>query len=360
MSNIRTIIVEAADSRGVLSFERFMGLALYCPNFGYYERKDAQVGQSGDFFTSVSVGSFFGELLATQFAEWLEALGGGGQILEAGAHDGQLAADILGWLQAHRPRVFESLEYWLLEPSERHRETQESKLRSFADKVRWFKDWEALPSEGVRGLIFSNELLDAMPVKRLGWDAAGQKWFEWAVAVRDRDFTWTKMATDRRPGTAMWTPSAELLKVLPDGFTTEVGEVAANWWRAAARYLRKGKLLAFDYGLTQEEFFTPERKDGTLRAYYRHHLETDLLARPGEQDITGQVNFTAIRETGEAEGLETETFETQAGFLTGIVNAACERNPATAEWMARNSRAFQTLTHPEHLGRPFRVLVQAR
>jgi SAM-dependent MidA family methyltransferase len=338
-----------------------MELALYCPKFGYYERQDGPIGRRGDFFTSVSVGSLFGELLAMRFSEWLDSTAGGGrQILEAGSHDGQLAADILQWLLKHRRDLYEALEYWILEPSGHRRTAQEKTLRDFAGKVRWFESWDALPASGVRGIIFSNELLDALPVRRLGWDATTKQWFEWGVALSGSDFVWTKLPADDEliAKTNRWHLPSELLELLPDKFTTEFCQAASNWWSRAASSLKQGKLLAFDYGLEQEDFFRPERKDGTLRAYYRHHLNTDLLARPGEQDITVQVNFTAIREAGEERGLTTESMEMQARFLTEILRAASQKNPEYVKFTSQQARAFQTLTHPEHLGRSFRVLVQ--
>jgi SAM-dependent MidA family methyltransferase len=339
-----------------------MELALYCPNFGYYERPDVLPGRRGDFFTSVSVGTLFGELLAIRFAEWLEAAPDSKrQILEAGSHNGQLAADILGRLLKYWPDLFAMVEYWILEPSPQRRAAQEKTLRDFAGRVRWFNSWDALPATGVRGIIFSNELLDAFPVRRLGWDATGKRWFEWGVALNGNDFIWAKLPADDAL-TAEISQShipAELLQFLPDGFTTEFGQ-AANWWLQAARSLKQGKLLTFDYGLEREEFFRPERRDGTLRAYYRHHLNTDLLARPGEQDITAQVNFSAIREAGESAGLGTEALISQGGFLTEIVREMCRNNPSRAAWISERNREFQTLTHPDHLGRSFRALVQRR
>src|SRR5215472_13342556 len=125
----------------VISFARFMELALYCPETGYYETKKHIVGQRGDFITSVATGPLFGQLLAYQFAEWLEpvirAQGAGGRIVEAGAHTGQLAGDILAWLQANRPQLFDQIEYVIVEPSPRRREWQRETLAAFGKRVRW-------------------------------------------------------------------------------------------------------------------------------------------------------------------------------------------------------------------------------
>ena len=339
-----------------------MELALYCPNSGYYERPDTLVGRRGDFFTSVSIGSLFGELLAHRFALWLASTPGSKrQILEAGGHDGRLAADILKCLQEQQPDAFETLEYWLLEPSPNRRAAQKKMLGTFSGKVRWFESWDVLPADGVRGVIFSNELLDAMPVRRAGWDAAQKEWFEWGVALSGEKFIWIKMPADDELLTEIisWNLPPGLLQVLPDGFTTEVGQAAMTWWRRAASCLKEGKLLTFDYGLEREEFFAPERKEGTLRAYYRHHLETDLLARPGEQDITAQVDFTGVREVGSRAGLGGGSLSTQEQFLTRLLQEISRVTPSGMDW-ARWSRAFQTLIHPEHLGRSFRVLLQER
>ena len=154
--------------------------------------------------------------------------------------------------------------------------------------------------------------------------------------------------------------SAELVAVLPDGFSTEVCPLANRWWRNAARWLRHGRLLSIDYGLTEEEFFAPHRAQGTLRAYSRHHLAHDLLAQPGEQDLTAHVNFSALQQTGEQTGLETEGLSTQSQFLMPIFALAQKGDNELGELTSERARQFQTLTHPEHLGRSFRVLVQRR
>src|SRR5207245_4088656 len=109
-----------------------------------------------------------------------------------------------------------------------------------------------------------------------------------------------------------------------------------------------------------EDFFVPERKEGTSRAYYQHRLSSDALAHPGEQDLTAHVNFSALQAAGEAAGLKTEALLTQGQFLTEIAARIWERGAGFGEWSPERTRQFQTLTHPEHLGRPFRVLVQSR
>jgi SAM-dependent MidA family methyltransferase len=379
MNSLAEIIRAEATQRGVLPFARFMELALYHPEFGYYETQKHSPGRRGDFYTSVSTGELFGQLLACQFSKWLEAEAGSRKpevrIVEAGAHDGKLAGDILRWLQLERPNLFDHIEYGIVEPSTRRRAWQRETLKMFAPRVRWFSDFQelarqaatkpAIPHSEFRapnlsGIIFSNELLDAFPVHRFGWDAENKKWFEWGVAVARDALIWARIEKSERdlPSSIFHLPSS-LLNVLPDGYTIETSPAAESWWREAAGVLARGKLLAIDYGLTGDEMFSPARPRGTLRAYSRHHANDDLLANPGDQDLTAHVNFSAIRNAGENAGLTTEFFGSQTKFLVEIL-AMAEKNNSPAKWSANQKRQFQTLTHPEHLGRAFRVLVQSR
>ena len=371
------IIRREIAERGVLSFARFMELALYCPNSGYYETKKDSPGRRGDFYTSVSAGELFGQLLAFQFAEWLEELRRSRVmchsslcLVEAGAHDGRLARDILTWLQSARPKLFEQIGYCIVEPSARRRKWQGEMLKNFAPRVRWFDNLQTIclltPNSELRtpnlsGIIFSNELLDAMPVHRFGWDAAKKLWFEWGISLENGNFVWTKIQNPElySPSSIFHLPSS-LLGVLPDDYTIEISPAAENWWREAANALERGRLLTIDYGLTNDELFSPGRTRGTLRAYFRHHATDDLLANVGGQDLTAHVNFSVIQPAGEACGLKTEVFSTQAQFLTKIAGKIFKNPGSFGEWDAKQTRQFQTLTHPEHLGRAFRVLVQSR
>jgi SAM-dependent MidA family methyltransferase len=362
-------------TQGVISFARFMELALYCPDCGYYEKEKDTLGRAGDYYTSVSVGSLFGELLARQFADWADDLdaGEGFSVVEAGAHDGQLAVDILAWLERRRPDLVARLTYWLVEPSPRRLAWQREKVARFGDRVRWTASLGVFAEQGaaspVNGVIFCNELLDAMPVHRWGWDAARQSWFEWGVGLANGAFVWERMPELRtRPneldaveqaGEPAGVPE-ELRAVLPDGFVLETCPAAAAWWRDAARALRRGKLMALDYGFAGPERFTPERPTGSLRAYFQHQVSEDLLSQPGMQDLTAHVDFTLIRELGEREGLRTERLVTQGQFLTEVLERAIRGQTDADAWDGKRARAFHTLTHPEHLGRSFRVLVQAR
>ncbi|TAK97893.1 MAG: hypothetical protein EPO07_12560 [Verrucomicrobia bacterium] len=346
-----------------------MELALYCPEYGFYEKEADTVGWGGDFYTSVSVGGLFGQLLAFQFAEWFGNLPIADcrlPIVEAGAHDGKLAWDILGWLREHRPALFERVEYCIIEPSPRRRAWQTKTLESFGTKVRWLSDLSALARHDAAGgqIIFANELLDAMPVHRLGWDATKRAWFEWGVGLSENRFVWQRLnqVAENSLVERSWLAALpeELLSVLPDGYVVEISPAAEQWWSEAARSIASGWLLTFDYGFTTEELLRPERREGTLRSYRQHRLVPDVLADPGKQDITAHVNFSAIQSAGEAAGLTTESFEVQGRFLTKLAARLWHQTGGTDRLSEAGRRQFQSLTHPQNLGQSFRALVQRR
>jgi SAM-dependent MidA family methyltransferase len=343
-------IHDAIRDHGPISFAHFMDIALYSPD-GYYE-KQKQIGREGDFYTSVSVGPLFGELLARQMAVWLWQMERP-TIVEAGAHDGRLARDILNWLSVNERALFDRLEYAIFEPSVQRLEWQRQTLATFENRVSWHHNLFTFPK--FSGVLFSNELLDAMRFHRLIWDKPRRQWMEKMVGLSNGKLVWVRRDLSEKCRQVVPLLSDDLADVLPMGFTIDVSPDASFWWSWMAGRLKQGRLIAIDYGLVEEEFFRPDRFNGTARAYFKHHVSDDLLANPGEQDITAHVNWSAIQRTGEQEGLETETFGSQEQFIMNIVKTIPEQN-----WSAEQIKQLKTLTHPSFLGRAFRVLVQKR
>lgn len=375
MSEISIILHKELESGGFIPFSRFMELALYCPNLGYYERPESAPGRAGDFFTSVSVGPLFGRLLAAQLGEWLTELGDGPlQLVEAGAHYGRLALDILSVLEAEaasgRAPYWPRLEYWILEPSARRRTWQADRLRPFAQRIRWFDGPDRLSRRSIRGVIFSNELIDAFPVARLWWSSPARDWLEMGVKAGPQGWQWTPLPPDVVRVSSLLLAAGlevppELGALLPDGFTLDLAEGAGRWWAEAAAALEHGKLMTIDYGGPAESLLHPSRAGGTLRAYRRHRPAIDPLSDPGEQDLTSHVNFSELIRAGEAAGLESEPMQSQGQFLHAIAGriwagVEAHPNPDPVPIPPAEIRQFQTLTHPEHLGRRFQVLVQTR
>lgn len=358
---------ELAQAGGPLPFAWFMERALYDPEAGYYEQSPQIVGRKGDFYTSVSVGPLLGELLGFQFADWLAELPGPEVLLiEAGAHQGQLAADLLEFLSRHAPSQAARVRLCLVEPSHRRRAWQEETLARWRPKIDWVDSLTELRARlpGRPGILYANELLDAFPVHRVVWNHALQHWQELGVGLEGDDFAWQPLSPpcpeakggieqlQRLPG--------ELLAVLPDGFCTELAPAAASWWREAAQSLSAGWLVTLDYGLEAEEFLLPQRAEGTLRTYSRHRPGAAPLLDPGTQDLTAHIHWTELKDQAEAEGWTTEHLTPQRRWLTELMSRTLKSPNRFPDWEAARVRQFQTLTHPEHLGQAFRVLVQRR
>jgi SAM-dependent MidA family methyltransferase len=369
MTEPGAILRAEIEANGRVSFARFMELALYAPGTGYYERPAGLIGRRGDFYTSVSVGPMFGERLAVRFGTWLETLGAGRvRLVEAGAHDGRLAGDILTHFQVRFPGLRERLEYVLLEPSARRQAWQAANLERWGGALTWVRAVEDLGTGAVTGLIFGNEFLDALPVHRVGWDAAAGRWFEWGVTWEEGRFAWSRGGTAAEPATlspalhaALAAEYGELLDpgveaVLPDGYSVELHPAAVTWWSRAATALGRGWLVGIDYGFTGGEEVRPERRHGTLRAYVGHRQVEAVLDQPGAQDLTAHVPFRALEAAGETAGLRTSGLFSQAAFLVESL-----RGDASVDgWSPAARRQFATLIHPQHLGERFRVLVQQR
>ena len=346
---------EIATAGGAIPFHRFMERALYEPGLGYYERDPGNVGRAGDFYTSVSVGPLFGELLAFHLASRLARLAEDGpvSIVEVGAHGGQLAADLLDALDRLAPSLAPRIGYQVVEPSETRRTWQARALERFGERVQW---QTTLPGN-VRGVILSNELLDAFPLRRGRWRKASRRWAEQGVRWTGTRFDWVDLPG---PAPVEWALPEALAEVLPEGFAHEDCPGAENWWRLAAGSLREGILLTCDYGHATDGLPDPNRPEGSLRGYRRHRHVEDLLESPGEVDLTAHVDFSRIRQAGEAAGLTTVMDGTQAVFLTEIFRETLNAPERFGVWTPARVRSFQTLTHPQHLGRAFRTLVQER
>ena len=337
------------EASGSLSFADFMAAALYEPNLGYYARGLGQTGRGGDFYTSVSVGPLFGRLLANRFVTWWSVAGSpeAWRIVEVGAHDGTLAGDVLKEISALDSKAFDALEYLILEPLERLRETQLEALAGFAGMVRIVEDPVGL--EPLDGIVFGNEVLDALPFRIV--EKREDRWVERRVGMGDSaEFAWKDGELD--PG--------RLPKILTDGsvkfptsYRTEVRDFAG--FLQPFRMLLKSGLLVFpDYGYARPEYFHPDRTTGTLRTFSKHQAAEDPLVRPGQIDITAHVDFTTLAEQAISLGFRPTCFQSQGSWLTGLARdwlLAQEGNPGVA-----GLRQFQSLTHPGHLGSRFQVI----
>ncbi len=333
---------------GPIPFREFMDAALYDPQHGYYTSGRARIGRGGDFFTSVSIGPLFGALLARQFAEMWTRLGEPTEftIVEQGAHRGEFARDVLTSLRVNAPACFAAARYQIVEPSDALRSAQSEALGEF--DASWSPSLEAVPA--FTGLHFSNELPDAFPVHAVVWD--GVAWRETYVAVEAGRF----VSIARDIVSAPLCAALAQLPAVPAGYRTEVNLAALEWIDALAARLTRGFALVIDYGFSRAEYYRPERTAGTLTGYAQHRRVEDLLAAPGETDLTAHVDFTALAERACDAGLRVAGFTDQHHFIVALgalhFPATIPDSPASQ----RELRAFKTLMHPQMLGRSFQVL----
>jgi SAM-dependent MidA family methyltransferase len=341
---LANIIRGAIAQTGPVPFDWFMQQALYHPEFGYYSSGQCQIGRRGDYFTNVSVGPLFGGLLAAQFAEIWEILGRPGDftIVEQGAHHGDFARDVLEAIRKCSPDFFSAMRFCVIEPFPVLEARQKERLRDFAEKLTWRKLVSDL--EPFTGIHFSNELIDAMPVRLVCRDGK-ENWKERLVDSCGESFAFvTQSIADEKL-------RVHLEKVSRSGdgiYETEVNLAALDWIEAVGRKLIRGFVLAVDYGYARAEFYAPERTKGTLQCRAGHRVVSSPLVEIGRADITAHVDWTTIVEHAEQQGLALIGFTDQHHFVTGLLDNFAPRE--------NERRALQTLLHPELLGTRFQYL----
>lgn len=355
MNALSAMLAARIHAAGPLTFAEFMAAALYHLKHGYYASGRAEIGRGGDYFTNISVGPLFGRLLMRQFAEMWERLERPAifPIVEQGAHAGDFAFDVLEGARDLEPAFFAAVHYAIVELLPAQAARQRTRLAGFADKVTWVETAAALPP--FEGVHFSNELIDAFPVHRVHF--VGGEWREQRVDFQDGHFVWIDAPL---AGEALRAHVAALPNDLPAGYTTEVNLLAAPWISEVAARLRRGWVLAIDYGYPRTEYYRPERTGGTLSAYAKHQRVDDPLSAPGEIDLTAHVDFSALAEAARSAGLEVAGFTDQHHFMVGLARLhfrdAEEMTPARE----KEQRAFKTLMHPNLMGTAFKAICFAK
>ena len=355
---LKEMIVARIASEGAISFREFMALALYHPSLGYYSSWRGKMGRDGDYLTSPEVSPMFGLLIGLQLQEMWAEMGRPSrfQVVEVGAGTGALCHDLLRWMRRSAPGLFRAVDYVIVEVSSFLVERQRMSLEGepeVGERVRWL---EVLPLE-IEGCVLSNELLDSMPVHRVGVQDSRLK--EVFVAWDDRCFVEELGA----PALAVEAYFQRLGLLPGEGCRAEVNLDALAWMERAAGALRRGYLLTLDYGYEAPEMFAPWRREGTLACFHLHTINDDPYARLGRQDMTSHVDFTSLRRVGEAAGLQTLGLISQADFLArlgiaDLVSSLNEGEMGLEEYYARR-RAATELLDPAGLGR-VRILLQSK
>ena len=329
------------DNNNPIGFDIFMNLALYHHQFGYYRSHKTIFGHKGDFITAPETSDLFGFCLAKQCKQVLNQ----GNILEFGAGSGILAAQILFELgrQNSLPE-----KYFIIELSAQLKKIQQETLKrtlpEIYDRVEWLTE---LPTN-FKGVVIANEVLDAFPVKRV--TLSNNHFYELGVDFKDNCFQWKRF---EYPYLESVVPNGD---DLPEGYTTEISLQSDGWIKSLYNLMSEGVVLLIDYGMSQSEYFHPQRSDGTVKCFHKHKSNNNPFIHIGDQDITASVNFTDIAKSSIDAGFKVDGFSTQSMFLIslGIENFLIEEKDKKNK--IKLAQEIKQLVMPGAMGEVFKVM----
>jgi SAM-dependent MidA family methyltransferase len=344
-----------------MSFRDWMQAALYDEHEGYYCRSDLdRQGRAGDYRTAPETSPLFAATFARYFAKLFRELGSppSWTILEAGAGSGEFARGVLSGLKSNYPDVFRATRYAIDEISPDCRTRVALSLSEFSDRVEFLKVAEvAEPTANL--IIFSNELIDAFPVHRVSLHHGTLR--ELCVGLDESDFVWVECDPNER--VVEYCQRHDLN--LAENQIIEINLDAENFILQAGSMIETGFLITVDYGAERSELLSdPQRHSGTLRAFHRHQMIEDVLAKPGEHDLTTTVDWTQIKEAGERVGLQTVRHESLNRFLLdeGLLEEVTRlvNNHQSDAHALHISTSAREMIMPHGMAASFQVLVQTK
>jgi SAM-dependent MidA family methyltransferase len=355
---LAALLAERIRQFGPITFAEYMRECLYHPVHGYYSQAESR--RFADYYTSVDVSPIFGLLLARQFAEMWEVLGfpGDFHLVEAAAGPGRLAGHILDFARAELPAFYEALRYVAVERSPARCVQMASNLRPHIAQGHCQATIE-IPRKIAAGCVFSNELIDALPVHRvLQREGELQEIF---VACRGDSFADLLMPLSTCAVAEYF--SAQQIQLM-EGQQAEAALEACDWIIEVGRRLDRGFVLTVDYGHEAAELFGTHHRAGTVLAYAHHRASEEFYEAPGRQDLTAHANFTALRQWGQRTGLEALGLVSQTAFLLALGHRN-EFADLYEEGMGESQRVrarlqLKTLIFPEGMGERFQVLIQQK
>ncbi|WP_201315356.1 SAM-dependent methyltransferase [Dyella sp. EPa41] len=357
-----THLREEIAAHGAMPFSQYMERCLYAPGLGYYSAGKTKFGEAGDFVTAPELGSLFAQCVVNATYPVIGLLGDDADFLELGGGSGSFAEAALKAFAAAGtlPR-----RYFILEPSADLRDRQRERLSGalpaeiFA-RVSWL---DRPPEQDWRGVLFANEVIDALPTTRFAM-RAGEVYEEYVALDGEGRLMRVDRPADMLVSGAVRHVERDLETSFPDGYRSEILPQLPYWIQAIAGSLSAGLMLFMDYGYVRREFYLPERADGTLMAHYRHRAHSDPLYLPGLNDLTASVDFTALAEAGNGAGFGVAGYLSQAQFLIGsglqeAFESAYEQAPDEAT-RYRLAQEVKKLTLPDQMGERFQAMLFAR
>jgi len=353
---------EQIAAHGPLSFAQYMERCLYTPGLGYYSAGKTKFGEAGDFVTAPELGELFARCVVTAVQPVLALLGDEADFLELGGGSGSFAEATLNAFSASSmlPR-----RYLILEPSADLRERQRERLAAALPADVYARvDWlDRPPEHDWRGVLFANEVIDALPTTRFAM-RHGEVYEEHVALDGNGQLMRVDRPADALVAGAVRHVERDLGADFTDNYRSEILPQLPYWIQAVAGALQAGVMLFIDYGYVRREFYLPERNDGTLMAHYRHRSHSDPLYLPGLNDLTASVDFTALAEAANSAGFDVAAYLPQAQFLiaSGLQQAFEGAYTEAVDEAARYRLAQEVkrLTLPEQMGERFQAMLLAR
>lgn len=364
-SELARIIGSLIKDKGPITFAGFMELALYHPEFGYYTSGKEVWGGGGDYITNADAGPVFTKLVAKQIEEMWRALSKPQDftLIEAGGGRGIILKGILSSLKESFPALFDAVKVVMVERSTRldggcHGLDGLDGARLDGKTVDCYNDISSVGNVN-SGVIFTNELLDALPFHRVVGGPSGIK--EVFVDI-DSDNGGFKDAAGEPSTERLGEYFAVLDMDLAEGQEAEVSLKSIEWIKEAGALIDKGFVISIDYGLPARDLFSPHRQGGTLLCHYRHTINDDPYRSVGFQDITAHVDFTSVVKAGLECGLLLTGFTNQPHFLMGLgiaeeLEEVTDDSAQSLEAITHN-QSIKELIMPGSAGENFKVLVQ--
>ena len=349
---ILDIILEKEDL--FLPYEMFIEMALYDPDEGYYHRRKDKFGVNGDFYTSVTMSSVFGEFLGKWAGKKLAGSNLPPIICELGGGTGKMAHHFLKGLEIQNPQMASEAIYYIVESSYYHRDFI-MEIAAKDQRIQLLSSLKDMPV--IEGIIFSNEFFDAFPVHVLARENGC--WKEAGLTVKNDEL----VETTREIRDPIISSLIDKWKLPEFMNRVEVPIPMIHAYRQVVEKLERGYLMTIDYGMEVEDLYVYARKNGTLRGFKNHQLVDSILDNPGQVDITSTVNFSLLKDEGRAEKLNEEFWGGQQSFLLehGILNeleSHSEKDPFTP--VSRRNRQIRQLVLGDWISDCFNVLIQSR
>lgn len=356
---MKNIILNAINNskEGFITYEQFISLMLYDPEKGYYQMANEKIGRKGDFYTSSSVGSVYGEVIAASFCRFVKNKLIEPFFIEVGGGNGRFASSFLSYCEKNESEIYHNLTYYIIDASKYHRKLQKELLTNHLN-CKYFSN--ILEIEQINnGMVFSNELFDALPIRLVEFNQ--NEWHEVVIIIDEQNNLKENLVKIKDKVIIDFLSRYNFVGT--NGQRVEIPVDMEKVYNLLQTKISKGIILTVDYGFTREEWDAPHRIKGSLRGYYKHEMKLNILENLGHMDITTHIHWDELKKFGLQKNIENLYFSNQRDAILdfGILNwliPHAQSNPFSSEY--KQNRAVQSLIMPGGISDSFQWLLQTK